>query len=150
MAVNDDIYDDQHQDCELLSLSLASKTSLGKRPRQLDYMALHDDHRANLVNIGDHEAQGRTMFTGPADQKRRHIDPNELPKNILMCISGVYVVVFRAMKFRSGLCEPQVQLSKGTQTDNGPVIKRIFDNPAKDTKWDLEQLKPQDEKFDGQ
>ncbi|PQQ17870.1 TMV resistance protein N-like [Prunus yedoensis var. nudiflora] len=70
-------------------------------------MALHDDHRANVVDIGDHEAQWLTLFTGPADhQKRRHIDLNEEPK--------------------------------------------IFDNPAKDTKWDLEQLKLQDEKFDGQ
>ncbi|ONI21285.1 hypothetical protein PRUPE_2G057800 [Prunus persica] len=80
-AVDDDIYDDQHQDCELLSLSLASKTSLGKRPRQSDYMALNDDHRANVVDIGDHEAEGLTLFTGPSDhQKRRHIDPNEEPK----------------------------------------------------------------------
>lgn len=81
MAVDDDIYDDQHQDCELLSLSLGSKTSLGKRPRQSYYMALHDDHRANVVDIGDHEAQWLTLLTGPADhQKRRHIDPNEEPK----------------------------------------------------------------------
>ncbi|CAL8988626.1 unnamed protein product [Prunus brigantina] len=81
MAVDDDVYDDQHQDCELLSLSLASKTSLGKRPRQSDYMALHDDHRANVVDNGDHEAQWLTLFTGPADhQKRRHIDLNEEPK----------------------------------------------------------------------
>ncbi|CAL9004936.1 unnamed protein product [Prunus brigantina] len=83
MAVDDDIYDDQHRDCELLSLSLASKTSLGKRPRESDYMALHDDHRANVVDIGDHEAQWLTLFTGPADhQKRRHIDPNEEPKYV--------------------------------------------------------------------
>ncbi|XP_021803325.1 TMV resistance protein N-like [Prunus avium] len=83
MAVDDDIYDDQHQDCELLSLSLASKTNLGKRPRQSDYMALHDDHRANVVDIGDHEAQWLTLFTGPADhQKRRHIDLNEEPKYV--------------------------------------------------------------------
>ncbi|CAL8116617.1 unnamed protein product [Prunus armeniaca] len=81
MAVDDDIYDDQHQDCELLSLSLGSKTSLGKRPRQSYYMALHDDHRANVVDIGDHEAQWLSLLTGPADhQKRRHIDPNEEPK----------------------------------------------------------------------
>ncbi|PQM37940.1 TMV resistance protein N-like [Prunus yedoensis var. nudiflora] len=44
-------------------------------------MALHDDHRANVVDIGDHEAQWLTLFTGPADhQKRRHIDLNEEPK----------------------------------------------------------------------
>ncbi|PQP97928.1 TMV resistance protein N-like [Prunus yedoensis var. nudiflora] len=67
-----------------------------KRPRQSDYMALQDDHRANVVDIGDHEAQWLTLFTGPADrQKRRHIDPNEEPNNILLCISGVYIVVFR-------------------------------------------------------
>ncbi|KAL6289038.1 hypothetical protein ACE6H2_006548 [Prunus campanulata] len=29
----------------------ASKTSLGKRPRQSDYMALHDDHRANVSTL---------------------------------------------------------------------------------------------------
>ncbi|XP_021802855.1 TMV resistance protein N-like [Prunus avium] len=79
MAVDDDIYDDQHQDCELLSLSLASKTSLGKRPRQSDYMALHDDHRANVVDIGDHGAQWLALFTGPADHQKRS-QSNEAPK----------------------------------------------------------------------
>ncbi|PQP97931.1 TMV resistance protein N-like [Prunus yedoensis var. nudiflora] len=75
-------------------------------------MALDDDdHCANALDIGDHEAQWLTLFTGPADHpKRRHIDLNEEPKI---------------------------------------VVQDIFYNPAKDTKWDLEQLKLQDEKFDG-
>ncbi|KAH0981488.1 hypothetical protein GBA52_008665 [Prunus armeniaca] len=57
MAVNDDIHDDQHQDNELLSLPSASETSLGKRPRSSDFMALDDDHRANVVEVSDNEAQ---------------------------------------------------------------------------------------------
>ncbi|XP_008231759.1 PREDICTED: uncharacterized protein LOC103330935 [Prunus mume] len=76
MAVNDDIHDDQHQDNELLSLPSASETCLGKRPRLSDFMALDDDHRANVVDVGDHEAQ-----RGEADHpKRRHTDLNEEPK----------------------------------------------------------------------
>ncbi|XP_021833400.1 TMV resistance protein N-like [Prunus avium] len=76
MAVDDDIHDDQHQDYELLSLPSASETSLGKRPRLSDFMALDDDHRANVVDVGDHEAQ-----RGEADHpKRRHTDLNEEPK----------------------------------------------------------------------
>ncbi|KAH0978580.1 hypothetical protein GBA52_005757 [Prunus armeniaca] len=62
----------QVADVSELSLSLASKTSLGKRP----------PHRANVVDIGDHGAQWLTLFTGPTDhQKRRHIDrqSNEVP-----------------------------------------------------------------------
>ncbi|BBG96751.1 hypothetical protein Prudu_005649 [Prunus dulcis] len=135
MAVDDDIYDNQHQDCELLSLSLASKTSLGKRPRQSDYMALHDDHRANVVDIGDHEAEGLTLFTGPSDhQKRRHIDLNEEPKNDVP---------------KWFMQAPGSAVETNPISGNGLVIKRNFDNPAKSTKWDLEQLKLQDEKFDG-
>ncbi|XP_008231764.2 PREDICTED: TMV resistance protein N-like [Prunus mume] len=125
---------DQHQDCELLSLSLASKTSLGKRPRQSDYMALDDDHRANVVDIGDHEAQGLTLFTGPADhQKRRHIYPKVEPKGAMekrlqlegkekqrqrvlaILNNACYTSISGAMKFQSGLCEPQVQMSKRTK-----------------------------------
>ncbi|XP_021834850.1 TMV resistance protein N-like isoform X3 [Prunus avium] len=78
MAVDDDIHDDQHQDNELLSLTLASKTSLGKRLCGSDFMALYDDHRAN---VGAQEAQWLTLFTEPADHpKRRHIDLNEEPR----------------------------------------------------------------------
>ncbi|XP_021825475.1 uncharacterized protein LOC110766451 [Prunus avium] len=89
VSVTEDFYqrllpeanDDQHQDYESTSLSLASKTSLGKRPRESDFMALDDDHCANALDIGDHEAQWLTLFTGPADHpKRRHIDLNEEPK----------------------------------------------------------------------
>ncbi|KAL6289024.1 hypothetical protein ACE6H2_006534 [Prunus campanulata] len=76
MAVDDYIHDDQHQDNELLSLPSASETSLGKRPRLSDFMALDDDHRANVVDVGNHEAQ-----RGEADHpKRRHTDLNEEPK----------------------------------------------------------------------
>ncbi|CAL2238219.1 unnamed protein product [Prunus armeniaca] len=78
MAVDDDIQDDQHQDNELLSLPSASETSLGKRPRLSDFLALDDDHRANVVDVGDHEAQ-----RGEADHpKRRHTDLNEEPKYV--------------------------------------------------------------------
>ncbi|XP_008245069.1 PREDICTED: TMV resistance protein N-like [Prunus mume] len=88
MAVDDDdmkldgIHDDQHQDYKLLSLlPLASKTSLGKRPRGSYFMALDDDHRANVVDVGDHEAQWLTLFTGPANHpKRTHIDLSEEPE----------------------------------------------------------------------
>ncbi|KAL6289019.1 hypothetical protein ACE6H2_006529 [Prunus campanulata] len=69
MAVDDDIHDDQHQDYELLSLPSASETSLGKRPRLSNFMALDDDHRANVVDVGDHP-------------KRRHTDLNEEPKYV--------------------------------------------------------------------
>ncbi|KAL6289018.1 hypothetical protein ACE6H2_006528 [Prunus campanulata] len=76
MAVDDDIHDDQHQDNELLSLPSASETSLGKRPRLSDFMALDVDHRANVVDVGYHEAQ-----RGEANHpKRRHTDFNEEPK----------------------------------------------------------------------
>ncbi|XP_008231758.1 PREDICTED: TMV resistance protein N-like [Prunus mume] len=77
MAVNDDIHDDQHQDNELLSLPSTSETSVGKkRPRLSDFMALDDDHRANVVEVSDHEAQ-----RGEANHpKRRHTDLNEEPK----------------------------------------------------------------------
>ncbi|KAL6289133.1 hypothetical protein ACE6H2_006643 [Prunus campanulata] len=116
MAGDDDILG--KRPCELLSLSLVSKTSLGKRPRE-------SNHCANVVDIGDHEAQWLTVFTGPTDhQKRRHIDPNEEPK------------------YKNPACLNHVKLLQ--------LNCRIFDNPAKDTKWDLEQLKLQDEKFDGQ
>ncbi|CAL2238364.1 unnamed protein product [Prunus armeniaca] len=75
MAVDDDIHDDQHQDIELLFLPSASETSLGKRPRSSDFMALDDDHRANVVEVSDHEAQ-----RGEANHpKRRHTDLNEEP-----------------------------------------------------------------------
>ncbi|KAI5342789.1 hypothetical protein L3X38_010665 [Prunus dulcis] len=76
MAMDDDIHDDQHQDNELLSLPLASDTSLGKRPRLSDFMAFDDDHCANVVDVGDHEAQ-----RGEADHpKRRNTVLNEEPK----------------------------------------------------------------------
>ncbi|CAL9004888.1 unnamed protein product [Prunus brigantina] len=78
MAVDDDIHDDQHQDNELLSLPSTSETSLGKRTRLSDFMALDDDHRANVDDVGDHEAQ-----RGEADHpKRRHTDLNEEPKYV--------------------------------------------------------------------
>ncbi|KAL6289023.1 hypothetical protein ACE6H2_006533 [Prunus campanulata] len=78
MAVDDDIHDDQHQDNELLSLPSASETSLGKRPRLSDFMALDVDHRANVVDVGYHEAQ-----RGEANHpKRRHTDFNEEPKYV--------------------------------------------------------------------
>ncbi|PQM37944.1 TMV resistance protein N isoform X1 [Prunus yedoensis var. nudiflora] len=70
-------------DYESTSLSSASKTSLGKRPRESDFMELDDDHCAIALDIGDHEAQWLTLFTGPADHpKRRHIDLNEEPKYV--------------------------------------------------------------------
>ncbi|XP_020413573.1 TMV resistance protein N isoform X2 [Prunus persica] len=76
MVVDDDIHDDQHQANELLSLPSASETSLRKRPWLSDFMALDDDHRANIVDVGDHEAQ-----RGEEDHpKRRHTDLNEEPK----------------------------------------------------------------------
>ncbi|KAI5343230.1 hypothetical protein L3X38_011106 [Prunus dulcis] len=78
MAVDDDIHDDPHQVNELLCLPSASKTSLGKRPQLSDFMALDDDHRANVVDVGEHEAQ-----RGEADHpKRRHTDLNEKPKYV--------------------------------------------------------------------
>ncbi|BBN69743.1 Disease resistance protein TIR-NBS-LRR class family, partial [Prunus dulcis] len=148
-------------DDELFEEPPTKQTSLGKRPRQSDYMALHDDHRANVVDIGDHEAEGLTLFTGPSDhQKRRHIDLNEEPKN--ECSK----VVYASPRF-SCRNEPNFRLCliilvillvlaryKNT-TDVAGIGKllqlncRNFDNPAKGTKWDLEQLKLQDEKFDG-
>ncbi|XP_008231760.1 PREDICTED: uncharacterized protein LOC103330937 [Prunus mume] len=76
MAVDDDIHDDQHQDNELLSLPSPLEISLGKRPRLSDFMALDDDHCANVDDVCDHEAQ-----RGEADHpKRRHTDINEEPK----------------------------------------------------------------------
>ncbi|XP_008231761.1 PREDICTED: rRNA biogenesis protein rrp36-like [Prunus mume] len=72
----DDDDDDQHQDNELPSLPSASETSLGKRPRRSDFKVLDDDHRANVLDVCDHEAQ-----IGEADHpKRRHTDLNEEPK----------------------------------------------------------------------
>ncbi|PQQ17868.1 TMV resistance protein N-like [Prunus yedoensis var. nudiflora] len=88
-------------------------------------MALDDDHCANALDIGDHEAQWLTLFTGLADHpKRRHIDLNEEPK------------LLNHVKLLQLNCRI--------------VVQDIFYNPAKDTNWDLEQLKLQDEKFDGQ
>ncbi|CAL2238320.1 unnamed protein product [Prunus armeniaca] len=121
MAVDDDIHDDQHQDIELLFLPSASETSLGKRPRSSDFMALDDDHRANVVEVSDHEAQ-----RGEANHpKRRHTDLNEEP------IALHSILNFQAMKFQSGLCKPQVQLLKRTKfPGNGLVIKRCVEAPA--------------------
>ncbi|PQM37435.1 TMV resistance protein N-like [Prunus yedoensis var. nudiflora] len=86
-------------------------------------MALYDDHRAN---VGAQEAQWLTLFTEPADHpKRRRIDLNEEPS------TQHSILNFQAMKFLSGLCKPQVQLSIRTKfPGNGLVIKRCVEAPA--------------------
>ncbi|XP_021800929.1 uncharacterized protein LOC110745155 [Prunus avium] len=76
VVVDVDIH--RHYQGELVSLSLASTSGVGKRPRGSDTIAV-DNHGPNVVVLDhDHEEQYLTLFSEPAyHPKRRHIDIDE-------------------------------------------------------------------------